>query len=606
MITTEGFRDVIEIRRGLRDQRVSLYDLFIPPYKPLVPRYLRLGVPERMLYTGEVLEELDEAATREAAEQLRSEGVDSVAVCFLHSYANPAHERRAAAICAEIFGEGRVTTSHEILAVWREFERFSTTVVSAYVAPVVADYITDLQARLTQRGLRGSLLMMLANGLVQTVDEVADRAVYLLNSGPAAAPYAALSSAAEAVGRDLISVDMGGTSFDVCVIHDGAVPTTTERWVEDHRVAIKMVDVHSIGAGGGSIASVDALGLLRVGPASAGADPGPACYGKGGGDATVTDANLVLGYIPPRSLAGGELELDEAAGRESLRTLGGELGMEPEAAAEAVYETVTATMADKIMEVCTRQGHDVRDFALVVGGGAGPLHGASLADRLHIDRVFVPAAAGLYSASGMLAMGVGRDLVRSYPIRADQVDAERVGALFDEMEDEARASFERMGVAAGDLSLERTAEMRYVRQFHEIEVPVPAGDVTPEVLESVRDAFHGVHEREYGFSMPVMDVEFLIFHVRATARPAAVSLKQIEPGAGNPAAAQTGERSCIWDKEPIDTPIFTADMLRAGDQIQGPAIIEAHATTIVVPPAFSCAADRFGNFLLTRREGGQP
>jgi N-methylhydantoinase A len=603
MLTTEGFRDVIEIRRGLRDQRVSLYDLFIPPYEPLVPRYLRLGVPERVLYTGEVLERLDEVATRDAAEKLRAEGVDSVAVCFLHSYANTEHERRAAAICEEVFGAGRVTTSHEILPVWREFERFSTTVVSAYVAPVVVDYVTDLEAQLAERGLRGSLLMMLANGLVQTVDEVKDRAVYLLNSGPAAAPFAALDSAAESVGNDLISIDMGGTSFDVCVIRGGVVPSTTERWVEDHRVAIKMVDVHSIGAGGGSIATVDALGLLRVGPASAGADPGPACYGKGGADPTVTDANLVLGYIPPRSLAGGEIELDEEAGREVLRRLGLELQMSAEDAARAVYETVTATMADKIMEVCTRQGHDVRDFALVVGGGAGALHGASLAERLQIDRVFIPAAAGLYSAFGMLAMGIGRDFIRSYPVRADQVDSDRVRALFEEMESEARASFERMGVPAAALTLTRTAEMRYVRQFHEIEVPVPAGDVTEELLAVVSESFHDVHEREYGFSMPVMDVEFLIFHVRASAAPSRVALKEIGPGNARPSGAQTGTRACIWGREVTETPIFAADLLRAGDRVSGPAIIEAHATTIGVPPPFTAVVDRLGNYRLERNEG---
>jgi N-methylhydantoinase A len=603
MLTTEGFRDVIEIRRGLRDQRVSLYDLFIPPYEPLVPRYLRLGVPERVLYTGEVLEPLDEVATRDAAEKLRAEGVDSVAVCFLHSYANTEHERRAAAICEEVFGAGRVTTSHEILPVWREFERFSTTVVSAYVAPVVVDYVTDLEAQLAERGLRGSLLMMLANGLVQTVDEVKDRAVYLLNSGPAAAPFAALDSAAESVGNDLISIDMGGTSFDVCVIRGGVVPSTTERWVEDHRVAIKMVDVHSIGAGGGSIASVDALGLLRVGPASAGADPGPACYGKGGADPTVTDANLVLGYIPPRSLAGGEIELDEEAGREVLRRLGLELQMSAEDAARAVYETVTATMADKIMEVCTRQGHDVRDFALVVGGGAGALHGASLAERLQIDRVFIPAAAGLYSAFGMLAMGIGRDFIRSYPVRADQVDSDRVRALFEEMEGEARASFERMGVPAAALTLTRTAEMRYVRQFHEIEVPVPAGDVTEELLAVVSESFHDVHEREYGFSMPVMDVEFLIFHVRASAAPSRVALREIGPGNARPSGAQTGTRACIWGREVTETPIFAADLLRAGDRVSGPAIIEAHATTIGVPPPFTAVVDRLGNYRLERNEG---
>ena len=601
MITTEGFRDIVEIRRGLKDERVSLYDFFIPPYEPLAPRYFRLGVPERVLYSGEVETALDEGATREAAERLRAQGVDSVAVCFLHSYANPDHEERAAAICEEVFGAGRVATSHDILPVWREFERFSTTLVSAYVGPVVGDYIANLQARLTDLGLDGPLLMMLANGLVQTVDEVTGRAINLLSSGPSAAPYAALQSARPTVGDDLISVDMGGTSFDVCVIHQANVPSTTERWIEDHRVAIKMVDVHSIGAGGGSIASVDALGLLRVGPESAGAEPGPACYRKGGTEPTVTDANVVLGLIP-EELANGELSVDAAAGRAVLSKLGDELGLTPEEAAQAVYDTITSTMADKIMEVCTRQGHDVRDFSLVVGGGAGPLHGAALAERLDISRAFVPAAAGLYSAFGMLTMGIGRDFIRSRPVRADQADAAVIDGLYAEMEAEARQAFERMGVAEEDLTLERTAEMRYERQFHEVETPVPAGTVSAETVEQTVANFHSEHEAQYGFSVPAMAVELLIFRLRATAPTPSITVRALPSGGTDPSAALTGSRRCYWRGAVADTPIYSAELLKAGNQVSGPAVIELTTTTIVVPDGFDCHADEFGNYLLERKD----
>jgi N-methylhydantoinase A len=398
---------------------------------------------------------------------------------------------------------------------------------------------------------------------------------------------------------------MGGTSFDVCVIRDGVVPSTTDRWVEDHRVAIKMVDVHSIGAGGGSIASVDALGLLRVGPESAGADPGPACYGRGGSSATVTDANLVLGYIPPSSLAAGEIELNEEAGRSALSRLGAELGLEPERAAEAVYETVTATMADKIMEVCTRQGHDVRDFALVVGGGAGALHGASLAERLQIDKVFIPSAAGLYSAFGMLAMGVGRDLTRSYPTRASQVSTERVRELYAEMETEARAAFTRMGVPEGDLTLTRTTEMRYERQFHEIEVPVPEGELSEATLRVVEERFHDVHEGEYGFSMPEVPLEYLVFHIRATAPPPNVALRQIASANGGQGVEPVGTRTCVWRGDQVATPIYRTADLDAGARVSGPGIIEADATTIAIPPGFECAVDNIGNLVLERTQGAQ-
>ena len=473
--------------------------------------------------------------------------------------------------------------------------------MSAYVGPVVGNYIDTLQARLTELGLQGQLLMMLANGLVQTVAEVSGRAINLLGSGPAAAPYAALQAARPTLGDHLISVDMGGTSFDVCVLRDAEVPSTTERWIEDHRVAIKMVDIHSIGAGGGSIASVDALGLLRVGPESAGADPGPACYRKGGTEPTVTDANVVLGFIP-EVLANGELSVYMEGACDVLRTLGDQLDMSAEAAAQAVYDTITATMADKIMEVCTRQGHDVRDFSLVVGGGAGPLHGAALAERLDIARAFVPAAAGLYSAFGMLTMAIGRDFIRSRPVRADQADAAVIGGLYAEMEAEAHAAFERMGVAEADVTLERTAEMRYERQFHEVETPVPAGDVTAETVEQTLQNFHAEHESQYGFSVPGMEVELLIFRVRATAPTPSITVSTIESGEADPTAALVGTRECYWSGEFKETPIYSAELLKAGSQVDGPAVIERTTTTIVVPPGFGCHADQFGNYLLERKE----
>lgn len=599
MITTEGFRDIIEIRRGLRDQRVSLYNLFIPPYEPLVPRHLRLGVEERVLYDGSVERPLDEDGTRIAAQTLRDQGVESVAICFLHSYANQSHEERAAAICAEVFGSRNVTTSHAVLPAWREFERFSTTVVSAYLAPTVLRYVSDLQSALERRGLVGPLLMMLANGLVETVDEVAERAINLLNSGPSAAPFGGLAAAGASVGASQISVDMGGTSFDVCVSSDGVVPTTTDTWVEDHRVAIKMVDVRSIGAGGGSIASVDELGLLRVGPESAGADPGPACYGKGGTRPTVTDANLVLGYVPPTTLAAGTLRIDREAGHAALGRLGAELDMSPEEAAIGVYETVTATMADNIMETCTREGHDVRDFALVVGGGAGPLHGASLARRLEIPRVFIPAAAGLYSAFGMLTMATGRDFVRSYPTRAYAADPGTVARLFAEMEGEALAAFERMGVSTEDVRLERTGEMRYERQFHELEVPLAAGPISAATLQSAAEGFHDHHAQRFGFEVREMPVELLSFHLRATAPAPEVTLRTDEASGGGNEAAPVATRSCHWGTEgAIETPVFRTRALPPSTALEGPAIVEDKDTTIVLPPDFRCTVDVSGGFVL--------
>ncbi len=600
MVTTENFRDVIEMRRGLRDQRVSMFNVFVPPYEPLVPRRWRVGVPERVRYTGEVIQPLDEEAVRAAANTLKAEGVASVAVCFLYSFVNPSHEKRAAEICQEVFGAGRVASSHEILPVWREFERFSTTAVSAYVQPVVAGYLDRLDARLREGGFDGSLLMMLANGLVQTVDQCRGRAVYLLGSGPAAAPSAALSLAEPLAGKELISVDMGGTSFDICAIRRGEIPTTTESWVGDHRVAIKMVDVHSIGAGGGSIAWIDSLGLLRVGPQSAGADPGPACYDKGGVEPTVTDADLLLGYVPAEYFLGGSISLSEKSAAEALGALGERLGMGVEGAAQAIFETVNAHMADLITEVCTRRGFDVRDFAMVAGGGAGPVHAAFLADQLGIGTVFVPSVAALYSAFGMLSMNVGRDFARSHVSRADRIDPDAVAALYAEMEHEAVKEFAPLGVEGADLTFARSAEMRYIGQFHEVEVPLSNEAVTAATLDGAVSALHDRHQDLYSFAMPWMPAQFLTFRLLATAAGAPLELRGVAAAGADASAAIKSSRRCLWEGRFEDTPVYDGSRLRAGNVIAGRAIVEEPTTTLVVPRGFTCSVDAFRNYLLER------
>ena len=604
MITTENFRDVIEMRRGLRDLDVSMFNIFVPPYRPLVPRRWRLGVPERVRHTGDVLVPLDEDAVRRAAEKLRDEGVESVAVCFLYSFVRPEHERRAAEICEEVFGRGRVTASHEILPVWREFERFSTTTVSAYVAPLVADYLDSLVARLEGDGFRGSLVMMLANGLVQTAEQVRRRAVYLLASGPAAAPAAALYLAEPAAGKQLISIDMGGTSFEVCAIRDGEVPTTTENWVAKHRVAIKMVDTRSIGSGGGSIASIDSLGLLRVGPESAGADPGPACYGKGNTEPTVTDANVVLGYVPADYFLGGDIRLDAAKARDAVARLAAKLDMTVEDAARAIVETVNAQMADLITEVCTRRGLDVHDFALVAGGGAGPAHAAFLADRLDIEKVVVPSVAALYSAFGMLTMDLGRDFARSHVARVESVDPETVDTLFAEMEAEAAREFEPFGLTRDDLTFARTAEMRYVGQFHEVEIEFPGGRVTRETIDAALELLHAKHEDLFTFSMPWVPAQFLTFRLVATAARAPFELRETDAGDADASAAIRRTRVCWWDGVPLETPAYDGALLRPGHVVHGPAIVEERTTTIVVPAPFVCSMDDRRNYVLQKSGAG--
>ena len=625
MITTKHFRDMLEIRRGYKNVRISMYNVFVPPYKPLIPRRLRLEAEERVLYTGEVLTPLNEDEVREAARRLGDEGIESVAIGFLHAYANPSHELRAAEIVREELGDDvYVTTSSQILPVWREWERFSTMAVSAYTGPAVKRYLLALEDRLAGNGFTGSLMMMLSDGLVETVENCIPRAVYLIGSGPAAAPAGAVYLGAETGHKNLLSFDMGGTSIDIGVMMRGEVPTTTEGWVQDERVAIKMVDIVSAGAGGGSIAWIDSLGLLRVGPNSAGSDPGPACYAKGGQDPTVTDADLALGYIDPEFFLGGEIQLDAGRARQAIMERVAEpLGMTLEEAAQAIMTAVSSFTADEINEVSTRRGIDVRDLTLVAGGGAGPAHAALIADLLGLPHVIIPSVASTYSAFGMFAMDVGRNYARSYITRFVDLDADRVQALYEEMEQEAVAGFEEMGYQADDVSFHRTADLRYIGQFHEVEVEMPidpgrdpaevaeetfrasvfrdAGGM--EMLDAVEEAidnFHAKHYDLYTFNMPWQGVELLTFRLRATVPKAPFELHRIPEGGSDPSRALKSHRDCWFGGERVSTPIYDGGRLRAGNRIPGPAIIEEPTTTVVIPGSFTATVDARRSYHLNR------
>jgi N-methylhydantoinase A len=600
LITTKGFRDIIEIRRGYKNIRASMYNMFVPPYKPLVRRRHRLEVEERVLESGEILTALNEAELCAATAKLKEAGMESLAICFLHSYVNPQHEQRAAEIAKADFNGGYITSSHDILPVWREFERFSTTVVSAYVGPVVERYLKALVKRLADSGFKKNLLLMLSSGLVETVAHCASRAVLLIGSGPAAAPAGASYLGQSVDRQNLLSVDMGGTSLDVCLLRNGEIPTTTESWVGEERVAIKMVDIHSAGAGGGSIAWIDSLGLLRVGPHSAGAEPGPACYGKGGTHPTVTDADLLLGYVPADFFLGGEIQLSRAKAEAAVKHIAAPLAMTTIQAAHAIFTTVNSFMADQITEVSTKRGYDVRDFALVAGGGAGPVHAAAIAELLMIPMVIVPSVAATYSAFGMFAMDIGRNFARSYICGAKRIDFERVKQLYREMEDEALEGLRANGISAEKVIFSRTAEMRYVGQFHEVEVELHAKDFSAAALEETLKRFHERHEALYTFSMPWKSVEFLTLRLRATAARAPFRLREVGQGGPGGEIALKRRRSCWFEGREVLTPVYDGSRLLAGCRLSGPAIIEETTTTIVVPPNYLCSVDKWQNYLLAR------
>ncbi len=603
MLTTDGFRDELEIRRGFKNIRTSMYNLIVPPYKPLVERYLRLLARERTLYTGEIETPLDLSSVKEALDKFEAEKVGAVAVCFLHSYANPENERKAAGICRErLGGDVYITASHEILPVSGEYERFSTTVVSAYIGPIVSDYLLALEARLAGMGFKGNLMMVRSDGLVQSAAHSRRQAVTLINSGPAAAPTAARFYGRLLGHENLISVDMGGTSFDVSLIRKGEIPTTTESWVGDERVAIKMVEMHSIGAGGGSLAWIDSLGLLRVGPQSAGADPGPACYGRGGDLPTVTDANVLLGYIPTDYFLGGEITLDAERSRQAIRKVAEPLKMSESEAAQAIFDIINSLMADQVIELSTKRGYDVRDFALIVGGGAGAVHGAAIAEQLGVPNVVIPKYAALYSAFGMFAMDVGREYSQSCMVRADKLDLQRLEKLFCGLIEQATADLKQSHVEASELVLARTAQMRYVGQFHEIEIPLPDKLKSAEDVQQVVKAFHARHQELYTFALPERGVEFRTISLRATVKGGHdLKLVPLSRGKADAKAAFKRKRRCLFGGDWIETPCYDGARLLAGNVIPGPAIIEEEATTVVIPETFVCTVDKSGSYLLKRR-----
>jgi len=605
LITTHGFRDTLQIRRGYKNVHTSRFNLFVPPYRPLVPRYLRLGVRERTLYTGEIETPVNEADVQQAVLQFKQHGVEAVAVCFLHSCVNPSNERRAAEICRRAMAGIHVTTSHEVLPVFREFERFSTAVVSAAVGPITERYLKILTDKLVDIGFKGKLYIVQGGGMVQSVEESARRAVSLICSGPAAAPSGAIRLGAVAGSNNLFSVDMGGTSYDVCLIRDGVIPTTDANWVGEEFVAMKLVDVPSVGAGGGSIASINSLGLLQVGPQSAGADPGPACYGKGGERPTTTDADLVLGFIPADYFLGGEIVLDDKLAHAAVNKVAQPLGMEVAQAAFAIFTTVNAVMADKMTEISTKRGYDIRDFILVVGGGAGPVHGGHVAELLEIPKVIVPRFAATYSAFGMLNMELGRDFARSIISRRSLLDLARLNRLFAEMEDEAQQVLGKLGVAPDDVVFKRSLEMRYIGQFHEVLVTdVPLGKIGPQELEEIVKAFHRRHKELYTFEMPEREAEFLNAGLKATARRQLLPLAAIPRASGNVEECVKRRRPVLWDpaRGYQDTPIFDGERLGAGHQIRGPAVIEEPATTVVIPASYDCIVDEVRNYVLVRRQ----
>ena len=580
LLTTEGHRDVIEMREGLKDDR---YNLRMPPPVPLVPRALRLGVRERVRFDGRVTTALDRRSLARALATLTKAGVEAVAVCYLHSYQNPAHERATGTAVARALPKAYRSLSVDVLPQIKEYERVWTTVVNAYVGPALARYLANLGAKLRARGYRGDVLVMQSHGGVAPIAESQRLAAGAVLSGPAGGVAAGRYCVKLLETKDLITFDMGGTSTDIALLQGGEPTLSGEKTVGMAKVALPSLDIHTLGAGGGSIAHVDGGGILHVGPESAGAAPGPACYGRGGTKPTVTDADLVLGFLDPANFFGGRITLDTAAATRAVDTIAQALGVDRLAAAEGIYRVVNTNMAEGIKLVSVRRGVDPRRFTLVSFGGAAGLHITDVARQLEIRRVVVPTVASVLSAWGMLATDLRYELVRSHVTELRRLKPAALRSLFATLEREGR---KRLGAFAGPVRIRRGLDMRYGEQIFEIGVELDGVDLeSKDVLEQIAARFHTRHEALYAYSAPGQEV------VVVNARVAVVGVLDFHVATGAGLASATSTRASasspsgrrrIYLGDWIEVPVYRLDGLSPGEELKGPALFESATTSVLL------------------------
>ena len=611
MLVTRGFRDILEIGRQIRSR---LYDVHLVKPAPLVPRRLSLEITERLDAAGNVLEPIDDEQVRDAVSQLKREGVEAVVVCFLHAYLNPEHERAAAQVVRSALPNAFLSVSCEVCPEFREYLRASTTAVNAAVMPIVSRYVDQLEARLATLGVTAPFYVMQSSGGVMTSASAKERPVFMVESGPAAGVIAAGAVAAPYGHSNVMSFDMGGTTAKVGLIQDGQLRLSTEMEVGaqavtplgegrggGYPVRTPVIDLVEVGAGGGSEAWIDAGGALRVGPRSAGANPGPVCYGLGGTTPTITDANVVLGRLNPSFFLGGEMVLDADAARAAIvDRVAAPLGLDPLAAANGIVEIANAHMIAAMRLVSVQRGYDPRDFVLVAFGGAGPLHAGALAHALGIPTVLVPPSPGIATAIGMLSTDVRHEFVATRRQRLDALSPAALESLFEDFVAEGETRLARDGVSSADRRMLRSVDLCYRGQSHELPITIPDGPLGPEEVERLRSQFHAAHERAYGYAAPEDAVE--IVNVRLAAlgvspRPARPSL----PVGGPDASAAVREHRDVWFGELADwvaCPVLERTRLQCGNAFNGPALVEERDATTVVHPGWSAEVDGHGNMVL--------
>lgn len=601
LLTTEGVRDILEMRRGIRSRK-HLYDNKYTAPEPLVPRDRRLGVPERIDLNGKIVRDLDEDALRHAVKLLVNDGIEALAVCFMHSYTNPEHEKRAREIIEEEAPNLFLSISSEVLPQVRLYPRVSTTVMNAYLGPIVERYMAEIISRLASHGFTGVLMVMQSNGGITHPENVAHLPATITMSGPAAGPVAAYEYVRRQGWSDCTLMDMGGTSFDASLVLNGEVQITREGEINRQMIALPTTHVHTIGSGGGSIAWID-NGMLQVGPRSAGAMPGPVAYDQGGTEPTVTDANIVLGYLDPDYFLGGRKklrgDLSEAAIAKNVAT---PLGIDVLEAAAGIYELVNLQMSAGTKNVSVERGYDPREFPMIVAGGAGPIHSGMIAHELEIPVVIIPKQSSVLCASGMLVADLRHDFVRGFASRLSAMDLDYAAQLVAEMVRDGSALLEGEGVPESNREYVVSADVRYPGQHHEVTVNFEVADIDPSDAKRanrIAELFHTSHEQLYGFAQQEEDVELLSLRVAAVGKRDAISLDVSSVAEAN-VQTPKGTRFAYLhsEKKKVEIPVYDGSTLQSSFVIEGPAIIEEPTTTIFVPEYFDIELHPSGSYLM--------
>ncbi|MDG2204850.1 MAG: hydantoinase/oxoprolinase family protein [Alphaproteobacteria bacterium] len=597
LITSDGFRDLLDLAR---QRRPHLYDLQTEKPAALVPRDRRFEVNQRILFDGTVEREPSEEEVRSVARQLREEGAEAVAVCFLYSFVDKTHETKVTNILSEELGETFLTTSHEVCPEFREFERLSTTVVNAFLGPVMKGYLSRLTPRLVEAGVDAPPFITQSNGGTITFETAARLPVRTVLSGPSTGVIGAVETARAVDLKNIITFDMGGTSTDVSLVENGIPRTTTEAEVHGYPIKSPMIDIHTVGAGGGSIAHIDTGGFLKVGPRSAGADPGPVCYGLGNDEPTVTDANVVMGVLNGEALLGGRMKIDREASMAAIEKMGAQLGLSVEETAAGVIRVVTANMTRAIRLISVQRGHDPRDYCLMPFGGGGPVHAGRLARELAMERILVPRNPGILCALGLLLTDIRRDFSVTRRLSVENANLLTIHETVAGLVSDAMAWFEVEAIEACRRRTMASADMRYAGQNYELNVPIPDPENSDVFLEHLVDNFNQAYQRQYDYTAPEEAIEIVTFRVEAYGLVEKPAFQEYTEEGPDASSALVTHRFVYQPEmgEFIDSPVYDRDRLRAGNIIAGPAVIEQMDSTTLLLPGQTCQVDTHSNLMI--------